>query len=243
MAGGKKGKAARKRLEGMLDIKGKNKYSKRLIKRLRVKTYCDKNFIKKILPVFLAAVIFGVLLVSPAALVRAKKGGDYPRDWDGETGRVFITLSGYTTGLLPEEELRLAEVIVNESRLYNLDPFFIMALIKTESTFYNFSRSEKGATGLMQVLPATAKGLAKELNITWEGGKTLYNPYENVRIGTYYFSQLLRMYRYDKNKALLAYGFGPSFVEERQRSGASFPEYFQDRVFLHYKNLKEGISI
>ena len=65
------------------------------------------------------------------------------------------------TGLGSLEEFKLAEVILFESVSHRIDPLFVLALIKTESTFYNWSRSDNGAVGLMQIRPATGEELAE----------------------------------------------------------------------------------
>ena len=67
----------------------------------------------------------------------------------------------------------LAEVIYEEALRYNQDPKFILALIAIESSFKNSSVSEKGAKGLMQIMPYVAESLAQEMGIEWSGDRTL----------------------------------------------------------------------
>ena len=94
------------------------------------------------------------------------------------------------TGLANVTKEELAEVIYEEAIRYNHDPKFILALIAIESSFQNWSVSEQGAKGLMQIMPYVAESLAQELGIEWSGDRTLFNPFLNIRMGIYYLSQL-----------------------------------------------------
>ncbi|MFN7134102.1 MAG: transglycosylase SLT domain-containing protein, partial [Myxococcales bacterium] len=74
---------------------------------------------------------------------------------------VVRELARHRTGLSPRQEARLAAVIVREARANTLDPLLVTALIRIESTFNNFAVSDKGAMGLMQIMPDTGEWLAK----------------------------------------------------------------------------------
>ena len=73
--------------------------------------------------------------------------------------------NNFNTGLKEDQENKLAEVIYKESIRYGHDPLLIVAIILTESSFNNWAKSKKGAKGLMQILPVTAREIAKETNI------------------------------------------------------------------------------
>jgi len=131
---------------------------------------------------------------------------------------------------------KLAKVIYEESVRYNHDPKFILALIAIESSFQNRSVSEKGAKGLMQLMPYVAESLAQELGIEWHGDPTLFNPFLNIRMGVYYLSQLILDFE-DLRVALVAYNYGPTYVkgliERRQR----IPAHYYHRVLTTYQTL------
>ncbi|MCR4288501.1 MAG: transglycosylase SLT domain-containing protein [Deltaproteobacteria bacterium] len=146
------------------------------------------------------------------------------------------------TGFPMEEARRLAEVIVDESRNYNIDPLFTAALIKTESGFRRGARSEKGALGLMQIRLSTGKGMAEELRLGWDGEKTLLNPYSNVKLGLYYLSGLFERYDKDAKAALAAYNLGPTELDERLSGGRAMPRVFAERVFANYSEFKERVN-
>lgn len=151
---------------------------------------------------------------------------------------VLNVLRENRTGLGSIEELKLAEVILVESLAHKMDPLFVLALIKTESTFYNWSRSFKGAVGLMQILPATGEELAGELNLRWRGQETLFDPYTNVRMGVHYFSRLKRRYK-DLDVTLAAYNVGPGRIDARLQEGAELDAGYSRRVMDNYRKYKE----
>ncbi|MFZ3072954.1 MAG: lytic transglycosylase domain-containing protein [Thermodesulfobacteriota bacterium] len=158
---------------------------------------------------------------------------------DEERELAMDVLTKYRTGLSRGMEVRLADAIVRESRIYGLDPLLVLAVIKTESVFYNWARSSRGAAGLMQIREDTGQYLAGELGIKWEGEKTLYDPELNVKMGVYYLAVLLNTYE-DKDTALAAYSSGPTLVTARLERGEDPPARYGDKVNSSYRNLKEG---
>lgn len=150
-----------------------------------------------------------------------------------EIGRV---VERYSTDLDEKTRILLAEAIYEESIRYNHDPKFILALIAIESSFKNRSVSEKGAMGLMQLMPYVAESIAQELGIEWQGESTLFNPLLNLRMGVHYLSQLILHFD-DLRIALVAYNYGPSYVkgliERRQR----IPGDFYRKVLTTYHRL------
>jgi soluble lytic murein transglycosylase len=135
-----------------------------------------------------------------------------------------------------ETQRELAKLIYAESLRYNHDPKFILALIAIESSFQNRSVSEKGAKGLMQLMPEVAESIAKDLGIEWKGDLTLFNPYLNIRMGIYYFSQLVSDFN-DIRVALTAYNYGPTYIKELVDNRKKIPINFTQRVFTVYQTL------
>ncbi len=144
------------------------------------------------------------------------------------------------TGLGVRQEFSVAQAIHGESIAHRIDPLFILALIETESTYYNFSRSVNGALGLMQILPSTGRVLASDLKLRWDGEQTLLDPNVNVKMGVHYFSTLRELYNDDMESSLAAYNVGPTEVSQRLRRGhGGGAGDFVKKVLDNYREIKE----
>ncbi len=97
------------------------------------------------------------------------------------------------------------EIIKHASNIYGVDPELITSVIKAESDFDAGATSSKGAMGLMQLMPATAREL---------GVKNCYNPVENIMAGTRYLKSLLSRYDGNIELTLAAYNWGMGNVEK-----------------------------
>ena len=101
-------------------------------------------------------------------------------------------------------------VIERHSRAQSLDPFLIAALIRQESEFNVKVVSYANAYGLMQLVPATGRELARHFGIRRLTTAQLLTEDRNVQLGTYYFRKLLNSYSEEPEIALAAYNAGPS---------------------------------
>jgi hypothetical protein len=149
---------------------------------------------------------------------------------------ILLVLERYPTGLAGVTKEELAEVIYEEATRYNYDPKFILALIAIESEFHNWSVSEKGAKGLMQIMPYVAKSIAQELGIEWSGDRTLFNPFLNIRLGIYYLSQLILDF-HDLSLAMTAYNCGPTYVKGLIESKQKIPLTYYRKILTVYQGL------
>ena len=149
---------------------------------------------------------------------------------------ILEVLESQPTGLANVTKEELAEVIYEEANRYNHDPKFILALIAIESEFKNWSVSEQGAKGLMQIMPYVAKSLAHELGIEWSGDRTLFNPYLNVRIGSYYLFQLIKEFN-DPRLALAAYNYGPTYIKSLKERNGKIPTSYFYKIWTVYQDL------
>ncbi len=149
---------------------------------------------------------------------------------------ILGVLGRYPTGLADITKEELAEVIYEEANRHNQDPKFILALIAIESEFKNWSVSEQGAKGLLQIMPYVAKSVAQELGIEWSGDRTLFNPYLNVRIGIYYLSQLIVDF-HDIGLALTAYNYGPTYVKGLIEKNEKVPPDYYKKFLAVYQSI------
>jgi soluble lytic murein transglycosylase len=129
--------------------------------------------------------------------------------------------------------LHYSSIVRVHARNYDLDPSFLAAVIEQESKFRADAKSSAGAIGLMQLQPATAKGIA----IRTGGSKfvlsDLYDPELNIRYGSWYLHHLLVKYG-NERLALAAYNAGQQNVDRWRAAGedVQFPETraYIDRV-------------
>ena len=122
-------------------------------------------------------------------------------------------------GLLERTEypLRYETIVRGHAERYDLDPALLAAVIYRESGFRAHVRSERGAVGLMQLLPSTAEGIATRTGGTAFVASDLDDPEINVRYGAWYLRHLRQRYagRPDAMRlALAAYNAGMGNVDD-----------------------------
>lgn len=121
--------------------------------------------------------------------------------------------------------LRYSTIVRAHAHNYDLNPALLAAVIDEESKFRADAKSSAGAVGLMQLLPATAKGIAIHTGGSKFVTSDLYDPEINVRYGAWYLHHLLQKYG-DERLALAAYNAGQQNVDSWRAEGKDiqFPE-------------------
>ncbi|HIZ27736.1 MAG TPA: lytic transglycosylase domain-containing protein [Candidatus Adamsella sp.] len=113
-----------------------------------------------------------------------------------------------TPALSEEERTSFVEdidyIIKEKADKYNLDESLIKAVIKAESGFNPNAVSKAGASGLMQLMPGTARGL---------GVEDIFDVEQNIEGGAKYLRGMLDRFDGDKSLALAAYNAGPNAVK------------------------------
>jgi soluble lytic murein transglycosylase len=130
----------------------------------------------------------------------------------------------------------LSRMIMKQAKAHNLDPVFVMAMIKTESGFNPLARGQFGEIGLMQLKPDTAKWIAKKEKIPWHGPKTLEDPVQNVRLGIAFVSDLRDRVNHHANKYVSAYNMGLRKVRNLYSADVK-PKMYSKRVMANYTEL------
>ena len=98
-------------------------------------------------------------------------------------------------------------IVLKAANRYEIDPALVMAIIMAESSYNPKAISKKGAKGLMQLMPTTARSL---------GVKDSFNPEHNINAGVRYFKKLLSRFDGDIELALAAYNAGSRKVREHR---------------------------
>jgi soluble lytic murein transglycosylase len=123
--------------------------------------------------------------------------------------------------------LRHEDIIRQQARAKNLDPALIAAVIYQESKFRPRT-SPAGAEGLMQILPSTAKFIARRTGGTAFVPSDLGTPQVNIAYGSYYLRYLIDRYGGNKTLAIAAYNAGETNVA-RWISDAGGPSSFDPK--------------
>lgn len=107
------------------------------------------------------------------------------------------------------------EIVYQYALEKDLDPFLVAGVIRTESKFNTQARSPKGALGLMQMMPETAKWVAEQMDFPANFDTSqLTNPEVNIRMGTWYLSSLKKEFKGNEVLILAAYNGGRGNVKQ-----------------------------
>lgn len=157
----------------------------------------------------------------------------------GERFKIKNAITEYCPSLDKKEVSSFTNIVQRESRKYGYDWELILAIIKVESAFNVQARSDKGATGLMQLMPETAEWLSDKLDLKYRGLSSLYDPKYNVRLGTHYLRMMHRKFG-NLEKAIVAYNKGPANLMRHLAQGGKVHSEYLEKVMSYYKELKKS---
>jgi soluble lytic murein transglycosylase len=157
----------------------------------------------------------------------------------------FLTANG---DQLPPEILQIIfpltywDLIRKHSATYDLDPYMVAALIAQESTFDPTAKSTANARGLMQIMPATGRRLARTLGIRNFTTARLNDPETNIRLGTLNFSNVVKRFG-GVYYALASYNAGESRISRWKvdRPTLDEDEFIDDIPFPETQNYVKRI--
>jgi soluble lytic murein transglycosylase len=135
--------------------------------------------------------------------------------------------------------LHYTSIVRGHAANYDIDPALLAAVIEEESKFRADAKSSAGAIGLMQLLPATAKGIAIHTGGSKFVVSDLYNPEINVRYGAWYLHHLLQKYG-DEKTALAAYNAGQQNVDGWRAQGQGI-QFAETRAYVDKVERLKGI--
>lgn len=125
---------------------------------------------------------------------------------------------------------RIDNLIKINAAQHGVDPYLVFCVIEQESQFKAFARSPKGAQGLMQLMPGTARRL---------GVRRPYDPAENISGGVRYLKELLTTFNGRVDLVLASYNAGEGAV---MKYGRNVPPYRETREYVKKIGKRYGID-
>jgi soluble lytic murein transglycosylase len=121
-----------------------------------------------------------------------------------------------------------ADELRSRTEPYELDPYLVAGLIRQESEFNPKAVSRAGAMGLMQVMPAVGRELARRLGVSSYSTSRLHDPDISLRFGTFHFKEFLDTFQNDLELTLAAYNAGAN----RAREWATWGDFQEPGEFV-----------
>jgi hypothetical protein len=149
---------------------------------------------------------------------------------------------------------------------HQLDPFWVLSVMWTESHFKSEATSRKGARGLMQVMPSTHLETIEEMNkdgIVLEASRSedylryhydqvfydlghsqLVSTLENLEVGIYYLKRQLMAFDYNHYYATVSYNMGPGWTRNQLRNNLPVGQknHYLNKVLKHYYRITKTLS-
>lgn len=148
-------------------------------------------------------------------------------------GDAVAGASAVSAGSLAAARRQYQPIVAEAARAYDVEPALLHAVISVESRYNVKAVSKRGASGLMQLMPETAKRY---------GVADIFDPKQNIRAGAQYLRDLLKMFNNDLHLVLAAYNAGEKAVV---RHGSKIPPYpetaaYVPKVLAFYKKLSSS---
>jgi soluble lytic murein transglycosylase len=153
--------------------------------------------------------------------------------------RAIFTLSrvGYLDDVGLRFPMAFEQAILQYASQHQINPAWAFAITRRESSFMSDAHSSAGASGLMQIMPGTAKQLAKKK----VSRATLYTANKNINLGTKYLKQLSDRYQGNQILATASYNAGPHRVKKWLRERPELPADIWIET-IPYKETREYVK-
>ncbi len=136
-----------------------------------------------------------------------------------------------------------SQLIAERADAETVAPELLLGLVREESGFVPTARSHCGALGLMQLMPVTARSLARAEGAPLADLNELYEPRRNVELGSHYLGQLLRRFDGNRAAAAAAYNGGPSRVAAwlKAPNAGQLDEWVEEIPFDETRNYVKSV--
>ena len=159
--------------------------------------------------------------INKTNIVVAKMEAKAAKTEKHEAIKALLKNDSHSKHLSYAELTDIAELTIKYSEQLNVPTNLILAVMDIESGFHRHAVSPAGAVGIMQIMPATAKEIAKKLN---RKKYNLFSLRDNMQFGTFYLRDMLNRFDEDYSLAIIAYNAGPTTAMKiKTRRNAYFP--------------------
>lgn len=129
---------------------------------------------------------------------------------------IFVAMPWFNRLIYP---LEYEEFIVDSAQVTGVDPYLVVAIIRTETKFDPDRQSRVGASGLMQLMPITVNEAITKGNFSPAFQDYVSDPAINIRMGSWYLATLTKKFRGNKVAVIAAYNAGPTIVTKWLNEG------------------------
>lgn len=150
---------------------------------------------------------------------------------------ISAVLASEAGHLEPVARDRLARSMIDTEKDSGVDALLILAVIERESRYDPGARGVRGGLGLMQIRPATARGLAQASGMSLQA-RDLFEPALNIRLGTAYLAEMKSKFG-DWEIALTAYNMGPTRLKQAMAGGWKPSSPYARLILRRYRLLQE----
>lgn len=135
-----------------------------------------------------------------------------------------------------------AEFISN-ARVADIPVYWSFAVARQESAFMPDAKSPKGAYGLMQLLPSTARLMARRAGVSLKSNRQLTDPSLNIQLGSEYLGSMLRRYENNRILASAAYNAGPRNVDSWLNPELALDVWIETIPFSETRNYVQNVLL
>ena len=163
-----------------------------------------------------------------------------------------VLIAGPKNLLSYKYKMPYQEYVTKYAKQYEIDQYLVYAVMKSESSFIETAVSHKEAMGLMQLTEETGLWAAGKMGLSIQSKEELFEPENNIKIGTWYLRHLLDTFDNNLTNALAAYNAGPGNVNnwlsntKYSKDGKTLDKipfsdtrHYVDKVYRYYNRYKE----
>ncbi len=124
-----------------------------------------------------------------------------------------------------------------------ISPSLLKAIARQESAYDPRAKSSAGARGLMQLMPRTARLVARRMNVKLTSEDSLYDPFVNIQLGSHHIAWLIERYKGNRPHAIAAYNAGESRVDRwlKEKNGLPIENWIETIPFKETRNYVKNV--